>query len=441
MREVRSGAYTASVKFGALEYGFWAFLLIAVGRIGELIPGLGSFPLAKITLALPLVIGFVQRKRLPGLAVRARPIARTAMWLAVLAVLLTPVSVWPGASFAFLYLQLPVLAATVSIAYVMSRSWRSVRGTLLALVIAGTILAGAALSGYSGRRAVTDTMYDPNDLAYLLVTVFPLAVGFLVTSKTVRSRAVHLGVAATLLIALLLTQSRGGFLGLLAVVGFMIFVPIRAPETRAGNAPRKRRGKIGLLVGVAALSALVWSQLPQNARERFSTLLHLSHDYNLDPTDVTARGQIWKRGIEATVARPIGYGPDTFPMVDWKYGGHFYAPHNSFIQLAVELGIVGLFLLLRMYALALRGLQHARRHLITRKSLSNDQEEQVVFARMLQCSLVANAIAGFFLTMAYASVLWTIVGVCMAVMALTEHAENGCPDVRTVLAGSTRETQ
>ena len=418
---------TPSVKFGALEYGFWIFLLIAIGRIGELIPGLSSFPLGKISLALPLVIRLAQHRRLPGLTTSTRPLARTAKWLAVLAVLLTSISIWPGASVNFLIQQLTVLIAVVSIAYVMCRAWRSLRATLLALVLSGAILARAALSTYTGGRAETATMYDTNDLAYLLVTVLPLAIGFVICSRTNAKRILYGGIVATLLVAVLLTQSRGGLLGLVAIVLFMTFAPIRAPTKPAGKAPIKRKGKIWLMVGVFGFGLLVWSYLPKDARERFSTVLDLTHDYNLDPTDKTGRGQIWTRGLRAAKARPIGYGPETFDMVDMNYGGKFSAPHNSLLEALVELGVLGFILFVTAYVRAWRGLQGARRNLLAGESLSIDQEEQVVFARLLQVSLVGNAVAGFFLSMAYATVLWTILALSMAVMAMAEQAAAGKP--------------
>jgi O-antigen ligase len=404
------------VKPGVLEYGFWAFLIVAIGRVGDLI-GLGSFPLAKIALALPLVIRVVRWKQLPRLAAPTRPLARTAILLVVLAVLLTPGSIGQGRSAIFLTQEVPVLLASASIAYVMSRTWRTVRGTLLALVLSGLILARSAVSGYGGGRAFTATMYDPNDLAYLLVTMLPLALGFVMTAATKVVRMIYVGIVFILLVALLLTQSRGGLLGLIAVAACIVFVPIRAPEKNIGGTPNKRRSRIPVLLGVACVSVIVWSQLPQDARERFATVLDLSHDYNLDPNDPTARGQIWSRGIRATIDWPIGYGPQTFPMVDWKYGGRFNAPHNSYLQIAVELGVAGFVLFLTMYILTWRGLQRARATLIARGNLSLEQQQLAIFARLLQFSLVGNAVAGFFLSMAYATVLWTIFGISMAVMA------------------------
>src|SRR6478736_4631325 len=119
---------SAPTKLGVLEYGFWAFILIAVGRLGELVPGLASLPIGKIALGVTLVVLFKDWKRLPGKTLATKSLARTAIWLAVLTVLLTPISIWKGASREFLLEQLPTLLATVTLAYMMCRSWRALRG-------------------------------------------------------------------------------------------------------------------------------------------------------------------------------------------------------------------------------------------------------------------------------------------------------------------------
>ena len=94
-----------------------------------------------------------------------------------------------------------------------------------------------------------------------------------------------------------------------------------------------------------------------------------------------------------------------------------------FLQVLVELGILGLILFARAYILALRGLNRARKGFIVRESLSTLEEEQVVFARMFQLSLVASVVAGFFLSMAYSTLLWTVFGLSMAIMYIAEQTE------------------
>ena len=101
------------------------------------------------------------------------------------------------------------------------------------------------------------------------------------------------------------------------------------------------------------------------------------------------------------------------------------APHNSYVEAMVELGVVGFALFIRMYVLAWRGLERTRRTLIDGKLVSDEQREQAVFARTLQLSLAGNAVAGFFLSMTYATVLWVTFGICMALIALANRAAQG----------------
>ncbi len=257
-------------------------------------------------------------------------------------------------------------------------------------------------------------MYDTNDLAYVLVTVFPLAIAFFFNARSKLGR-LSFGLSGCMILgALLLTQSRGAFLGLLFVILLGCLVQFRVPKKDT------RKKKFLSLVGVAVLGAIVWTQLPHDARERFATVLDLGHDYNLDPTNDKSRGQIWTRGFQATLDRPFGYGPWSFSMVDYRYGGRMMAPHNSYMEALVELGVVGLFLFLRMYFLAFKGLQDVRRVLIV-PTITERQREQAVFARAIQLSLAGNAVAGFFLSMTYATVLWTTFGVAMGLMALVRR--------------------
>jgi O-antigen ligase len=406
-----------SSRIGPLQFGTWAFLLVAVGRAGELVPGLSSLPLAKIVLAFTLIPLVHSWKQLPKLVPSVRPLAKNAWWLVVLGLVLTPFSIWPGETVNFLIQDLPILIISFLLAYKMSSSWHAMRGTLLILVVSGLILSKAALSGYSaGGRAAANTMYDTNDLAYVLVTVLPLALGFFLTAKTLRMKLLYLGVVGANLIVILLTASRGGFLGLLTVIVLIILFPLRG-----GKASRQRLGGIfGTLIIVGCLAAVIWPQLPESTRQRLSTILDLGNDYNLDPNNATSRGQIWKRGMTAAISRPVGFGVGAFPMVDLKFNGRMEPPHNSFVQTAVELGFLGLVLFTRMYVLTWRALGKARRSL--QDTEREDQQDLALFLRTLQLSLAGNVVAGFFLSMAYATLLWVTFSVSMGCIALANRS-------------------
>jgi O-antigen ligase len=168
---------------------------------------------------------------------------------------------------------------------------------------------------------------------------------------------------------------------------------------------------------VVCIGAVIWPNLPLETRARLATVTSLGSDYNLDSTERNGRTSLWQRNFLAVLGRPIGFGADTFPMVDLRNGGRFRAPHNSYLQMLVELGFVGFALFLRAYIIPWRMLQAARQTLLA-ATPNAERDELLVFARMLQAGLLGNAVAGFFLSMAYSILLWTLLAVAACCSSL-----------------------
>jgi O-antigen ligase len=418
---------TERMELRGLTIAYAVFLLTAIGRVGELVPGLGSLPLAKITMGIGVILLIVKWKRLPKLPAVATPFLRTALALVGLAVVTAPFSIWPGMTLHFLLLELPVIAAVVIVCCKISCTWDALRSVMRVLVVAAVALGLVAMLSFHGGRASASLSYDTNDLAYVLVSILPLALAFALTAKTKAKILVNAGVCAMLLFALLLTSSRGGFFGLVAMLAVLVLIPLkRPPPSGAYWLPQVRsRNRIVLpVVGLVCASALVWSYLPAETRERLSSVLHLSSDYNLDSTNSGSRSAFWERGLTAALRRPVGYGVDTFAMVDLRMGGQFRAPHNSYLEALVELGFLGLLLFIRLYVLSWRALQRARQSLLA-LAPSEEHDQMLVFGRMLQVALVGNTVSGFFLSMAYSVVLWVLfaaVIACVSLVAATSAA-------------------
>ena len=418
---VRGPETNASRERRGLEYAYFAFILVAVGRAGDLIPGLGSLPLAKLAMGLALILLFARWKQLPKLPIVATPLIRTLWWLAALTIVTTPFSIWPGASIEFLRQELPILAATILLTCKISSGWRQVRNIGAVLVIAGLLNAVSAVWGFHGGRARSSTgAYDTNDLAYLLVSVLPLALAFALCAKSKAGRIWFAGIAGIVTVAVLLTSSRGGFLGLLAVVAFLVLVPVKRPRARPDGSKARRR-VLSSLLGIVCLAAVIWPNLPEETQAHLATIMSLEKDYNTDATNPNSRSSIWRRNFDAVLHRPIGFGVGAFAMVDVRSGGKFRAPHNSYIEALVELGFLGLFLFLRVYVLAWRSLQRARQALLSAPP-SATGDEALVFARMMQAGLIGNAVAGFFLSMAYSLVLWTLVSAAIALVCVVAES-------------------
>jgi O-antigen ligase len=400
----------------------WVFLLVSIGRIGELVPLLSGLPLAKIALGLALIVLITKWNTLPATTAFSLSLARTCAALVVLVILSIPFSVWLRPSVTFFYRELPTMILTVVLICRLSYDWRSVRSLILALVVSGAALAVVTLVGFSGGRAGVDTMYDQNDLAYVLVTAFPLALAFFFVSTTAKKRLLFLGIAAGMVTATLLTASRGGFVALIAA---SLVIVLDTGKLNTRNSGKRLRKVVLASLIFGCIAAAAWPLLPVEHQQRLSSILNLEQDYNFDPNNDRGRSQIWERGLSAVAERPLGYGIAAHQMVDLRFGGRGQAAHNSFIQIAIELGVLGAILLLRVYWLCFFGLGKARKALATTTNRTPGQEEQSVFFRMLQASLVGNLVAGAFLTMAYASTLWTIVALVMGCLALSPTVRQG----------------
>jgi O-antigen ligase len=265
------------------------------------------------------------------------------------------------------------------------------------------MLACIALTGGSGRISAGDS-YDTNDLAYVLVTCLPIAYGFGSVSRG-RSRLLFYCVATLLLFATLLTQSRGGLLGLVGATIFLIIRPL-------GGKTRRPWKFIAIASIVATIGAGTVALLPTETIERFATLGDLKSDYNMDANNVSGRTSIWRRGAISAIHRPIGFGPNTFNHVDFMTGGTFKAPHNSLLQISVEFGWLGLLLYLLVH---IRAWQHLQVDSIP---------EAAPISRSIKSALLANFVAAFFLSQAYSGILWCILALSANMRELNPPPQN-----------------
>jgi O-antigen ligase len=177
-------------------------------------------------------------------------------------------------------------------------------------------------SGLTGVQRLQGTgIYgDPNDLAMSLLVVLPfLFSAILSPSSGVLLRLAGLGTLGTIGYALLLTQSRGGFLGVAALT--------------AGYAYRR----FGKAAAVGALVAVVAAGLATGP-SRFQ---------EIDAREASAQGRVeaWSAGLQMLKAHPllgVGYGRFT------QY--HDRVAHNAFVHAFAEMGVVGGFCLVGLFS-------------------------------------------------------------------------------------------
>lgn len=266
-------------------------------------------------------------------------------------------------------------------------------------------LINGSFSG--GRFTIYGGMFDPNDVAYVLVTLIPLSLFSIIRREGGIKKLLAFAGVGTSLVVILLTGSRAGLLSLGIMLAALLFADVGAVKTHY---------KIGLLIGIVTIAAFNFDKINV---ERYLTLTNMEQDYNV--TSETGRLEVWKQGIELFLANPLtGVGVRCFPMAigylraDASAIPEWQAAHNSYLQVAVETGLIGFVVFISLIAMCIRTASRCQRIRLT-NSADIDWDEFRALAGLVQLSLIGHLICAFFLSQGY-SVLFTLFFALSAVM-------------------------
>ena len=409
-QQVRSFAAPAPpqrLRWDALQVTLTVVVAMQVWRVQELFPVIAFYglPIAA-TLAAMLVFWLDRdpRRRLTNLDSH---VVGAALGILLLAWLSVPGSLYPGFSAEFLLkdycrtvvLMLLVAASVRGLADVRRLAWVQIAGVTLF----STVIMARSEIGSDGRLHAV-AYYDANDLATLIVCTLPLVLYLWRRNTGLAARLLLAAVTVLLMVTLGRTGSRGGFLGFLAVAAYLL-LRLRAVSTA------KRAG------AVALLAILLVAVAKDTYFERMETLLHPSTDYNWSGQSETGRVELWKRGIGYMLGHPVlGVGVGAFPMAEgtispeaqqrYGRGVKWLAPHNAFIQIGAELGVLGLILFLALLRGAFRVLSRVQR---------GAGDEARFVAQALTASLVGFSVTAIFLSQAYWAYFYTLLGMSLGV--------------------------
>lgn len=189
---------------------------------------------------------------------------------------------------------------------------------------------------------------NPNDLAYHLVVGVAMTLAAAASATSPRRRFAWWLLLAPLLYAILLTQSRGGMLAT-GTVGLCWLL-------------RSWR-RLPLTIGIACTATALVLMTPNNPfRQR-------TQEATAYGVDMSARGRIdaWRTGLRMAEARPLGgVGAGAF-MIAWPEfapgdAGGVRSEHDTYVQLAAELGLPGLLLFCFALGLSSYGALRMGRH-------------------------------------------------------------------------------
>jgi len=296
-------------------------------------------------------------------------------------IITVPFSRWPGGTVQDL-MEFSKVYVFLLLAAVLFASFRSVMTGVFSLVMSILFVLFLSIMAESDTvRVYTITStYDPNEMAMMAIMVLPLLLYTMRRFGIIGKAFCLIGVGICV-VAIALSGSRGGFLGLFAVGAHMLLV---YPVSKV---------KKTLLTALAVCVFLV--AIPQDNLTRLTTTLDVEQDYNL--TSKHGRIQIWKQNLMKFVKSPIvgvGFGRSRTLEGDERQEGVWKETHNTYIQILVESGIPGFMIFLPII------LANWRRLRVLRKSMTK-YDENLSIAYGLEGGLWGFLVCITFLSVAY----------------------------------------
>lgn len=402
----------------ALTYaGLFLFTAVLYFRPYEYLPLPTNlaFVIALVTLAV-----FVPTQLAAEGNLTARPReVNLLLLLTVAAALSIPLAISPGEAwdtFTGVFLKVAIIFVAMVNAV---RTPRRLAGLVLLSLAVGCYLSLAALNDYRmGRLAVEGYrvkgtlggMFDnPNDMAIHLVTMIPLAVALLFKARNVVKKLAYAAAAGLMMAGVVVTFSRGAFLGLAAAFAVLSY-----------KLARRNRLAVVALVFVVLLGFMLLA--PGNYANRVFSIF----DHSLDAFgSASARQAVLMRSILVALANPVfGVGMGNFHIVSIQE----LVSHNSYTQVAAEMGLAALVVYVMFIVSPLRRLGR-----VERETAGEGRERRYHHLAVgLQASLAAYMVSSFFASVAYLWYAYYLVGYAVCLRRLYRRATEDRAEGRAV---------
>src|SRR5215213_3697902 len=382
--------------------GLLLFTAVVYFRPQEWLPGLIGFRsiafwLATLTLAvfLPTQLG------LEGtLTARPREVNFVLLLLAA-GFLSVPLALEPAEAWgAFLDFAKVITMFVVMVNVV--RTVPRLRAMFWLAFLVSVVLSVKALSDYASGRlnpgrdriegAIVGGIFEnPNDLALHLVTMIPIALGLLFVSRSLLKKSLYACVACLMLLAVVITYSRGGLLGLGAATFVLTW-------------KLKRRNRALVVVGFVLAAVVFLALAPSGVVSRFG---------GEDGGSAETRQALLMRSILVSLRHPVlGVGMDNFHVLSLRE----QVSHNAYTQVSAEMGMAALLLYVGFMWASLRRMRRIELETVERK-----KEARVHYmAVALQASLVGYMVCSFFASVAYLWYVYYLVGYALCLHRLYE---------------------
>jgi O-antigen ligase len=288
------------------------------------------------------------------------------------------------------------------------RTEARLKGLIFLAMAAGIWLSVEAINDYrlglmtvDGYRAAgrgNGLFGNTNDMALHLVTIMPISVALAFGSKGTARKLIHGACAVLMIAAIVLSFSRGAFIGMLIVLLFI-----------AWKLGRQRR--LEIVFAVLGLAGVIVSLSPDRYGSRLLSIFIPSLD-TAGSAD-SRRGELF-RSIYVALRHPLlGIGMGNY-QPEMSYKG--LVTHNSYTQVAAEMGMTALGAYFLFIVKPLKKLGQ-----IASETFETRRDSRFYYLALgLQASLIAYLVSSFFLSVAYVWYVYYLVGYAVCLRRLYE---------------------
>jgi len=360
---IKKHAAMVRERFDADYLWMVAFTALLFFRPQDQIRPLGLLHMSEITALAGLAAMAARRMSAGQTIVKITPEVIGVVALGGVIVLTIPFSIWPGGSlkvFSDLYVKIILIFALMVTTLTSPKRLRQL--TWLMILASGYLAARGVLDYARGvnltegdrlKGAVGGIFENPNDLALNLVTFLAPTIFIIILERRPLRRLIAAGCAVLMLAAIVATKSRGGFLGLSAMLLVIAYYTIKVKPQWIFA------GILGVVLAVPAL--------PQRFWDRMDSIANAENDAT---GSREARLRLMQQALQVFSENPLtGIGAGQFE--NYKGPGAIEqnrATHNVWLQVAAETGIFGLaifaylvFRAFRAAALSLKAIRQPRR--------------------------------------------------------------------------------
>jgi O-antigen ligase len=399
-----------------------AFIGVLLFRPQDDIPLLEVLHLADVFGTLALVALVVERLGRGLGPSRLTPEVGGVIALAAVMFATVPLSTWPGGSYA-IFSDLFVKIVIIHIVMINTlTSPERIQRVITIIALGATYVGGRAVLDYArgvnlnveGRvmGSLNGLFGNPNDMAANLVTFLPFVVALGLRRDSRVFRLVALCGVPLIAAGIIFSKSRGGTLGLLAMLAVLLYQTGRL------------RPAVAVVVLAAGLSAVPF--LPESFTDRMASIF----DAEKDPTGSReARKALLREGLKAYLAHPFtGVGAGQFQNYGSDGQKSWRQTHNAPLQVAAELGTIGLivyvFLIWTAFNACRTALRDARalRHV---DRLEHRADWLGLSAAMLCAAMTGWFVAAMFASVAYYWTLYLLLGLTGSIRDVSERLAVG----------------